>query len=92
MIALTQVASTEMLTFVVVLVFMLLSSKVLFIYKKDNRNCLTVSKLLSKLFLKKIEQIHGQSYKYLKYEKFRILLKHASNHLSVLFQFPCLYL
>ena len=35
----TQITNTEILTFVVVLVFKLLSCKVLFLDRKDNRNC-----------------------------------------------------
>ena len=39
MIASTQVLSTKIFTFITVLIFKLLSPKVLFISKKDNRNC-----------------------------------------------------
>ena len=39
MIALTQITNTEIFTFHAVLVFKLLSCKVLFINRKDNRNC-----------------------------------------------------
>ena len=39
MIALTQVASTEILAFIAVHVFKLLSRRVLFISEKDKRNC-----------------------------------------------------
>ena len=39
MIALTQITNTEIFAFTAVLVFKLLSSKVLFINRKDNRNC-----------------------------------------------------
>ena len=39
MIASTQIAKTEIFTFIVVLIFMLLNCKVLFINRKDNRNC-----------------------------------------------------
>ena len=38
MIALTQITNTEILLFLAVLVFKLLSRKVLFINRKDNRN------------------------------------------------------
>ena len=38
-IALTQITNTETFTFIAVLVFKLLNRKVLFIKKKDNRNC-----------------------------------------------------
>ena len=39
MIASTQVTDTEMFAFIAVLVFKLLSHKVLFINRKGNRNC-----------------------------------------------------
>ena len=39
MIASTQITNTEIFTEVVALVFKLLSRKVLFINRKDNRNC-----------------------------------------------------
>ena len=39
MIASTQITNTEIFTFIAVLVFKLLSRKVLFIKRKDNRNC-----------------------------------------------------
>ena len=39
MITLTQITSTEIFSFIAVLVFKLLSRKVLFITRKDNRNC-----------------------------------------------------
>ena len=39
MIASTQITSTEILAFIAVLVFKLLSRKVLFTNRKDNRNC-----------------------------------------------------
>ena len=39
MIALTQKTNTEIFAFIAVLVFKLLSRKVLFINRKDNRNC-----------------------------------------------------
>ena len=39
MIALTQITNTEIFAFIVVLVFKLFSRKVLFINKKDKRNC-----------------------------------------------------
>ena len=38
-IASTQITTTEIFTFIAVLVFKLLSCKVLFINRKDNRNC-----------------------------------------------------
>ena len=39
MIASTQVTNTEIFAFTAVLVFMLLSPKILFIIRKDSRNC-----------------------------------------------------
>ena len=39
MTALTQITSVEIVTFIAVLVFKVLSPKVLFINRKDNRNC-----------------------------------------------------
>ena len=39
MIASTQITNTEVLAFIAALVFNLLSRKVLFINRKDNRNC-----------------------------------------------------
>ena len=39
MIGSAQIKNTEFLTFIVVTVFKLLSDKVLFINRKDNRNC-----------------------------------------------------
>ena len=39
MITLTQIGNSEIFAFIAVLVFKLLSHKVLFINRKDNRNC-----------------------------------------------------
>ena len=39
MIASPQITNTELFAFVAVLVFKLLSRKILFINRKDNRNC-----------------------------------------------------
>ena len=39
MIALTQITETEIFAFIAALVFKLLSRKVLFINREDNRNC-----------------------------------------------------
>ena len=39
MIALTQITNTEIFTFIAVLVFKLVSCKILLINLKDNRNC-----------------------------------------------------
>ena len=62
MIASTQITNTDIFAFIAVLVFKLLSRKVLFINKKDNRNCYKVGRLL----LKKIANFTGkllQNYK-----------------------------
>ena len=48
MIASTQITNTEILAFVVVLYFKLLSRKVLFINKNGNRNCYKVGQFLRK--------------------------------------------
>ena len=66
MIASTQIANTEIFAFIAILVFKLLSRKVLLVN--------FTAKLL-------------QSYKLLECKIVRILLKHVSDHLSVLFQF-----
>ena len=61
MIALTQLTNPITLAFTAVLVFKLLSGKVLFINRKDNRNCLK-----SRLFFKRIANFTGkllQTYK-----------------------------
>ena len=42
MIASTQITNTEIFTFITALVFRLLYRKVLFINRKDNRNCYKV--------------------------------------------------
>ena len=39
MIASTQITNTEIFAFIAVLIFKLMSREVLFINKKDNRNC-----------------------------------------------------
>ena len=49
MIALTQIANTEIYAFITILVFKLLSCKVLFINRKNNRNCQKVGNFLRKL-------------------------------------------
>ena len=46
MIASTQITNTETFAFVAVLVFKLLTRKVLFINRKDNRNCLKIGYFL----------------------------------------------
>ena len=48
MIASTQIANTEIYAFIAVLVFNLLNHKVLFINRKDNRNCQKVAYILRK--------------------------------------------
>ena len=78
------ITNTEFFAIITVLIFTLLSRKVLFINRKDNRN------LKSRLPFKKIASFTGkllQTYKKLEYKIFRILLEHVSNHSSVLFQF-----
>ena len=60
MITSKQIANTEIYVFIAVLIFKLLSRKVLFINRKDNRN------LKSKLLFKKIANFTGkllQNYK-----------------------------
>ena len=61
MIALTQITNTEIFALIAVLVFKLLSGKVLFINRKDNRNLLK-----NRLLFKKIANFRGkllQNYK-----------------------------
>ena len=48
MFALTQIANTDTFAFIDLLVFKLLSRKVLFINRKDNRNCKKVGYFLRK--------------------------------------------
>ena len=48
MIASTQITNTEIFAFIAVLVFKLLSRKVLFMNRKDNRNCEKVGYFLRK--------------------------------------------
>ena len=82
MIALTQITNTQIFAFISVLVFKLLSPKVLFI---------NIKLLKSRLLFKKKVNFSGtlrQNYKSLKCEIFRIVLKDVSDHLSVFFQFP----
>ena len=85
MTASTQISNTESFTFIAALVFKILSRKVLFINKKRQQKLLK-----SRLLFKKIANFTGkllQNYKQLESEIFRILLKHLSDHLPVLFQF-----
>ena len=61
MIALTQITNTEIFVLIAVLVFKLLSGKVLFISRKDNRKLLK-----NRLLFKKIANFRGkllQNYK-----------------------------
>ena len=48
MIASKQITNTEIFTFIAILVFKLLNRKILFINKKDNRNCYKVEYFLRK--------------------------------------------
>ena len=48
MIASTQITTTEIFAFITVIVFNLLSRRVLFINRKDNRNCQKVAYFLRK--------------------------------------------
>ena len=76
--------NSEVFTFIAVLIFKLLSRHALFINRKDNRN------LKCRLLFNKITNFTGklqENYKWLECEIFKILLKHVSDHLSVLFQF-----
>ena len=85
MIASAQITNTEIFAFIAVLVFILLSRKVLFINRKKQKKLLK-----SRLFFKKIANLTGkllQKYKYLECEIVGTLFKHVRNHLSVLFQF-----
>ena len=78
-IASAQMTNTESFAFIAILVFKLLSRKVLFINRKDNKKV---------VLSKKIANFTGkllQNYKELECEIFRILLKHENDHLLVLF-------
>ena len=84
MIVSTQITNAEIFTSIAVLVFKLFSRKVLLLNRK------TVETVKGRLLFEKIPNFTGklmQNYKYLESEIFRILLKHVSDHLSVLFQF-----
>ena len=48
MVASTQITNTEIFTFIAVQVFKLLSGKILFINRKDSRNCSKVGSFLRK--------------------------------------------
>ena len=78
MIASTQITNAEIFAFIAVLDFKLLSRKVLFIDRKDKKKLLK-SRLFSGGITAKLKIVGMQN--------FRILLKHVSNHLPVLFQF-----
>ena len=54
MIASTQITNTENFGFIAVLVFKLLSRKVLFINRKDNRNCQKVDYFLRKQHISRV--------------------------------------
>ena len=85
MIPSTQTTNTEIFLFIAVLVFKLLTRKVLFIHRKKQQKLLK-----SRLLLIKIANFTDtllQNYKQLECEILRILLKQVSDHLSVLFQF-----
>ena len=58
MMTLTQIVNTEIFAFIAILVFRLLSRKVLFINTKDNRNCQKVGYLFKKIanFTVKLQQ------------------------------------
>ena len=73
MVASTQITNTEIFAFIAVQVFTLL-----IVYKQKRHQKQLKSRLLFKLL---------QNYKQLECKIFRILLKHESDHLSVLFQF-----
>ena len=90
MIPSTQITNTEIFAFIDSVVFKLLSRQVLFINRKDNRNYWKVDYFLRKKadFASKLLQ----NFKQFECEIFRILLKHVSDHLSVLFQYAWLYL
>ena len=73
MVASIQITNTEIFAFIAVQVF-----KLLIVYKQKRHQKLLKSRLLFKSL---------QNYKQLECEIFRILLKHESDHLSVLFPF-----
>ena len=50
MVASTQITHTEIFAFIAVLVFKLFSRNVLFINRKDNRNCWQISQVISKFY------------------------------------------
>ena len=80
MIALTQIASTEIFALITVLVFKLFTSKVLITNRKDIETILK-SRLLFKKIANFMTTLLQNNYKYLECEIFRILLKYASDHL-----------
>ena len=80
MIALTQIASTEIFALITVLVFKLFTSKVLITNRKDIETILK-SRLLFKKIANFTSTLLQNNYKYLECEIFRILLKYASDHL-----------
>ena len=77
----TQITKTKIFTFIAVQIFKLFSRTVLFINSKDNRNCQVG------YFLKNLTGKLQQNYNEFEYKIFRVLLKHVSDNLSVLFEF-----
>ena len=73
MIVSTQATNTKIFAFIAVLVFKLFNCKILFINRKENKK---IANFTDKLL---------QNYKSLECEFFRILLKHVSDHLLMLF-------
>ena len=80
MIASTQITNTCIFAFIVILVFKLLSHIFIYIFKQQK-----IAHFTGKVL---------QNYKWFECEIFKILLKHVSNHLSVLLQlsWPYLYM
>ena len=87
MIASTQITNTEIFTFITALVFRLLYRKVLFINRKDNRNCYKVryfSKILQNSLVNYCKVgIVGMW-------TFQNTFENVSDHLPVFFQFTWL--
>ena len=76
--------NNEIFAFIAVLVFKLMSRKI-FVYKQKRQYKL----LKSRLLFKEIADFTGkllENYKLLECKVFRVLLKHVSDHLSVLFE------
>ena len=83
MIASAQITSTEIFAFIAVLAFKLLSRK----SRKTEKSIETAKKQATSYENDKFYGELLQIYKQLECKIFRILLKHLSDHLSVLFQF-----